>query len=230
MTTGAIVQARMSSARLPGKVLLEVEGKPLLQYVIERLQRARLDVIVVTTSVDPSDDAVDAFCDRAGVDCHRGSLDDVAGRVLETAESWHLDSFVRISGDSPLLDQQLVDQATALLAGEWDLATNVFPRTFPKGQSVEAIRRATFKRGYEAMTDPDDLEHVTTFFYRHPEEFRIRSFGAPAGLPDVSLAVDTADDVAAFEAIVGRMKRPHWTYTLEEIVQLATAGKGEAGT
>src|SRR4051794_2173021 len=116
MPTAAVVQARSGSTRLPGKVLREVGGRPLLAYLLERLEHAVLiDGVVVATSDDASDDSVVAFCRTVGADCHRGPVADVAGRILGAVRERDLDAFVRISGDSPLLDQGLVDRAVALL-------------------------------------------------------------------------------------------------------------------
>jgi spore coat polysaccharide biosynthesis protein SpsF (cytidylyltransferase family) len=226
MAIGAIVQARMGSARLPGKVLAEVSGKPLLAYLVERLERARkLDGVVVATSDVAEDDAVASFCRAAGVECHRGPLDDVAGRVLGAARAFGLDAFVRISGDSPLLDQDLADRAAVLLAGTGcDLATNVHPRrTFPHGQSVEAFRRDAFERGYAAAAEPGDFEHVTPVFYRRADEFVIESFEREPAIGDVRLVVDTEEDLAVVTEIVGAMTRPHWDYGLEELLELRSA-------
>jgi spore coat polysaccharide biosynthesis protein SpsF (cytidylyltransferase family) len=221
--TGAIVQARTSSSRLPGKVLREVAGKPLLQYLLERLANASLSrPVVVATSSDASDDDLAAFCDAFGVDCHRGPLDDVAQRMLEAAETRGLDAFVRVSGDSPLLDSALVDRAVELLrAGENDLVTNVHPRTFPHGQSVEALRTSAFRRMCSALTEPHDREHVTRYIYRHADEFRIASFTHDPDISALQLAVDTPEDLARFESILSSMTRPHWRYDLDGVVALA---------
>jgi spore coat polysaccharide biosynthesis protein SpsF len=223
MNIAALVQARTSSSRLPGKVLREVNGQPLLQYVIERLQHSELlDSIVVATSINSSDDGIAALCARLSVDCHRGPLHDVAARYLGAAERRQLDGFVRVSGDSPLLDQTLVDKTVALFrAGDYDLTTNVFPRSFPAGQSVEVISTDALHRGYERMVDPADFEHVTPFFYRHHSEFSIHSFTAEIDLSRIQLAVDTEADLMLFASIVAAMERPHWTYRVSDLVELA---------
>jgi spore coat polysaccharide biosynthesis protein SpsF (cytidylyltransferase family) len=207
-------------------VLSEAAAKPLLAYVVERVRRATLiDELLVATSDDPSDDAVASFCRAAGVNCHRGSLDDVAGRILGAVRAHGLDAFVRISGDSPLLDQSLVDRAVALLrdAGS-DVATNVYPtRTFPHGQSVEAIRTEAFERGYALAADAADLEHVTPAFYRHADEFVIASFMHDPDLGNVQLAVDTEADLDTFGDVLAAMSRPHWDYGLDEVLELHRA-------
>src|SRR5579862_9583374 len=138
----------MTSQRLPGKSLRPLCGQPMLQYVLDRL--SRLDVLseaVVATSTDPSDDAIDEFCRRIGRPCFRGSLDNVAERFLQAALAHRLSAFVRVSGDSPLLDQRLVARGVALFTESGsDLTTNIFPRTYPAGMSVEVVRTETFER------------------------------------------------------------------------------------
>jgi spore coat polysaccharide biosynthesis protein SpsF len=217
-----IVQARMSSERVPGKVLRPVGGKPMLQYLLERLRHAgMLDQVVLATS-DADDDApVAEFGREFGVECVRGSLPNVALRFLQVLEGRPCDYFVRISGDSPLFDPGLVTRAFELAAeGEWDLITNVMPRTFPPGQSVEAVRTATYREAYERFAEPEDFEHVTKYLYKHPEEFRIRNFRADRPYPGLHLAVDTPEQLDDFSAMVARMDRPHWEYTLDEVVRL----------
>jgi spore coat polysaccharide biosynthesis protein SpsF len=219
----AIVQARLGSSRLPGKVLAEIEGKPLLAYLLERLRRAEsLDGIVVATSDDPSDDELAEYCATNDIDCHRGPLEDVARRMLDAAEERGLSAFIRVSGDSPLLDPRLVDRAASLLGEDGgDVVTNVVPRTFPHGQSVEAIAVDAFRRACAEMTETHDREHVTPFLYRNAARFRIRSFSHETDLSSLQLAVDTREDLAFVRAIVGAMSRPHAEYGLEEIIGLA---------
>ena len=137
----------MSSKRFLGKVLHNVEGKPMLAYVLERLQRCRpLDGIVVATSTDDSDTPVADFCHECGVDCYRGPLQDVAGRFKEVLDEYRFDGFVRVCGDSPLIDQRLIDKGIRIFRRSgFDIVTNVSPKTFPKGQSVEVLSTDTFK-------------------------------------------------------------------------------------
>ena len=139
---GAIVQARMSSMRLPGKSLRPLCGKPMLQYVLESLAQVdELAETIVATSSDPSDDPIAEFCDQFGSVCFRGSLDHVAERFLQTANARGLSAFVRVSGDSPLLDPRFVARAVDLFVeSNADVVTNVFPRTYPPGMSVELVR------------------------------------------------------------------------------------------
>src|SRR3989338_6848553 len=141
MTIGAIVQARMSSVRLTGKVLLPLLGKPILEYVLERVEHARsIDRIVVATSDETNDDPIYAFCQNRNVECYRGSLDNVAQRFLGVIDQHNFDAFARICADSPFLDQRIVDKTVKMFRnGNYDMVANTLTRSFPKGQSVEVM-------------------------------------------------------------------------------------------
>lgn len=223
MRVGAIAHARMSSSRLPGKVLRPLAGRPALALLLDRLALAREpDVVAVATSDRPEDDPIAELCAARGTPCHRGPLDDVAARMLGAAEALGFDAFVRVNGDSPLIDPALVDRAIRLLhARGCDLVTNVFPRSFPVGQSVEAIRVEAMRTAVAEMTDPAYREHVTQWFYAHPERVRIESFTSDDGdFSEMVLALDTPEDAAAVEAVVARMERPVEEYGWREIAEL----------
>lgn len=219
---GAIIQARMGSRRLPGKVLRQVGGKPLLGYLLERITRCPcLQQVVVATSGEADDALVARLCQDYGVACFRGELDDVASRFVAIARQWQLSAFVRLSGDSPLLDTALVEQAVGRFgAGIHEVVTNVWPRSFPSGQSVEVVSSNAYLRAYGLMGEAADREHVTTFLYRHPELFSIANFAASEDLTWMRLSVDTPEDLARFATIVELMQRPQWEYRLDEITQL----------
>ncbi|MBW1712934.1 MAG: Gfo/Idh/MocA family oxidoreductase [Deltaproteobacteria bacterium] len=222
MKIGAIIQARMGSERFPGKVLHPVAGRPLLGYLLRRLERCRsLESLTLATSSSPQDDPLAEFASKAGLACVRGSLEDVAGRFVTALKTLDLDGFVRVCADSPWLDPQLVDQGVGLFSGgDWDLATNLHPRTFPPGQSVEVLRTETFLRTYPLMIEAADKEHVTRFFYRHPDGFKICNFEAGRDFDGLSLAVDTAGQMAAFEAVAAGLERPQWDYGWQETARL----------
>jgi spore coat polysaccharide biosynthesis protein SpsF len=179
-------------------------------------------MVVVATSTDETDDVVQGYCENIGVCCFRGFLEDVAGRFVSALQSCDFDAFVRVNADSPLLDQRLIDKGIDLFcSGNQDLVTNVWPqRTFPAGQSVEVIRTATFRQAYPLMTDPMDREHVTSYFYKYSNNFRIASFTSPVNLNGLHLSIDTPEDLRSFKAIIGQCRKPHWEYDLEEIVSI----------
>lgn len=217
---GVIVMARMSSQRLPGKVLAEIGGRPLLGYVTSSLERCRSVVeVVVATSDDPSDDPVVAACRRLGVPVERGALGDVAARMATVVRRRGYQAAVRISGDSPLIDHRLVDRAVGMLRdGGHDAVTNVDPRTFPAGQSVEVLTADALDRVITLGTDDADREHVTPPLYRHAEWFRLGRMSADRPRADERMVVDTPSDLIAMRGLIDRLPRPHHDYAWEELL------------
>lgn len=218
----AIVQSRLSSVRLPGKVLMPVYGKPILAYLIERLRRSKkLDQIVVATSTGADDDPIEEFCQQQQIRCQRGSLNDVLGRLLQTAIREERDAFVRINGDSPLMDPCIIDRVvTEFELCSADLATNVFPRSFPKGQSVEVVSTAALCSVATQPLTPEDREHVTRYFYSRPDQFRIRNVANDLDLSNMQMSIDTPEDLALFQRVVLAMTRDQAEYGIDELVGL----------
>jgi spore coat polysaccharide biosynthesis protein SpsF len=222
MKTGAIIQARMSSERFPGKVLHTIAGKPMLAYLLESLRHStKLSGIVVATSDHAADQPVADFCAAAGVACFRGSLHDVAGRFKDALAVYGFDVFLRVCADSPLLDWRLVDRAFEVFSlGNFDMVTNVLPRTYPRGQSVEVLRTDMFIAACPAMHEPEDREHVTSFFYKNPKHYTIHSIHLPDDHSFVRLCVDTADDMRVVSSMISQMEKPHWQHSLAELLEL----------
>lgn len=218
----------MNSARLPGKVLRLAAGKPMLAYLVDRLTHAtRANPVVVATSDTADDDAVASFCGQYGVTCIRGPLDDVMARFLRVLDETGARAFVRVNGDSPLIDASLIGRAVKLfMETEADLVTNVQQRTYPKGMSVEVVDGDAFRQAAAQADDPEDREHVTRCFYRHPERWRIAAFTSGRDLGKINLSVDTGVDFARFEAILAQMNRPHWQYGLDGVLALMPAQVG----
>lgn len=224
MTIGVVVQARMSSTRYPGKVLYPINGKPLLWYLLEGLRHCESEnPIVIATSDTKSDDAIEDFCKNTGVDWYRGPLHNVAKRFVETISAYRFEAFVRLSGDSPLLDHRLVDRAVGIFkSGHFDLVTNTLRRTFPKGQSVEILKSTTYRKTYDKMLAPDEQEHVTRYFYNHKKEFAVNNFESGEDYGDLELSVNTPEDMRRIESIIHSMEKPHWEYDFEELIELAS--------
>ena len=223
MTNVAIVQARMSSVRLPGKVLRELEGKPMLAWTLDRLHVSqRVDEVVVATSTDATDDAIERFCVEYGARCFRGALLDVADRFGAVIREMKIHQFVRISGDSPLIDPAVVDAAIGLYEKSVvDLVTNVQNRTFPKGQSVEVVRVPTFRRVCALLDSPLDKEHVTRYFYRCQGQYRMINFEAPFYAAEQNLSVDTLAD---FECVSRLIKISNGSPgTWQDLISIKTA-------
>jgi len=197
----------MSSQRRPGKMMLDVKGRVLLGRVIDRLKQAKsLNKIIVATSDNPSDQSIADFCKFENIKCFRGSLNNVADRFRQIAEQEKAEAFVRINGDSPLMDPAIVDHAVKLFKqGECDLVTNVLPRTFPKGQSVEVIRYENFKAIFDSSMTDNQKEHVTKVYYDNPIIFRIVNFTSGMDLGKMNLCIDTNDDLTRIEKIIERL-------------------------
>jgi len=198
------VQARMSSQRFPGKVLAPLAGRPLIAHVLERCGRAfGPEHVVLATSSDASDDPLAMFAKREGRTLFRGDLDNVAMRFQQCLAAHPCDWFVRISGDSPLIDPRLIVRIAEQRAPQFDLVTNVQKRTFPPGQSVEVVRGECFARIDSGALSAEEREHVTLAFYRASGKYRIRNVAArEPGLERQSYTVDTPEDLRAVEALI----------------------------
>lgn len=223
MRINAIIQARMGSRRLPGKVMHEIYGIPVLGYVIERVSRCRrVDTVIVATSDDPIDDVIEDYCQKQRIACFRGARDDVSRRFATVLRNYPCDGFVRVCADSPLLDTFLIDRAVEMFLGSpCDIVTNIMPRTYPRGQSVEVLKTSVFLDAQKNdFAEPNDYEHVTAYFYRHPERFIIHRLLSPIDLSTLRLCIDTVGDLEYVTTLIGMMKRPHWSYCLWDVVCL----------
>jgi spore coat polysaccharide biosynthesis protein SpsF len=223
---GLIIFSRMDSRRLPGKALRPIGDRPLLGRVLDRARLASSpDRIVVATTERDIDDPIARFASDQDVTVFRGATDDVAGRALACAEALGFEHFARISGDSPFFDPAMVHRLMELtLENDLDLATNVFPRSFPVGASVEIIASRALCRLVEATTDPQDREHVTRYFYDHANQFQIENVGAGDDrYQGVSVGVDEPDDLARAVWMAENLSKPIEAATLDEVVAVARA-------
>jgi len=217
----AIVQARMGSTRLPGKVLMDLGGKTVLARVVQRLRRARLlHEIVVATTVSPADAAIAEECDRLGVRVFRGSEDDVLERYYRAAAECGSEAILRITADCPVIDGELVDAVIQLWADEKvDYASNGLRLTFPRGLDAEVFRRDALERAWREARLPHQREHVTPYFYEHPELFSLASLVNGTDYSHDRWTLDTDADLELLRAIYqsfGNRDQFRW----KEIIQL----------
>jgi spore coat polysaccharide biosynthesis protein SpsF len=210
----AIILARMDSARLPGKPLLPIRGRPLLSWLLERcapLARQGIQIILATTDRQVDDPLVE-YAASESLLVFRGATSDVAGRVLACAETFELSHFFRVNGDSPLMDPDLLCDAYSCLSNDskLDFVTNIPGRSYPYGMSVEAFRTAGYRRGVDLMTKPSHREHVTAFFYENLSLFRwLPIHWSGPSLGSVRLTVDTPQDVSRMEELID-LAGPRW--------------------
>jgi spore coat polysaccharide biosynthesis protein SpsF len=206
----AIVQARYASRRLPGKVLADIAGKPMLLRVVERAARSReIDEVGVATTVRADDDAVADLCRKSGVECYRGSPQDVLDRYWQAAQAWEADWVVRLTADCPLMDASLIDELVgAFHAADppLDFAANRLPgdRTVPIGLDIEMCTRAALGRAWREAAEPHQREHVMPYFYENPGRFRILHLRHSPPWGDLRWTVDTAEDLAFVRAVYAR--------------------------
>jgi spore coat polysaccharide biosynthesis protein SpsF len=203
-----VVQARMTSSRLPGKVMRPILGAPMMGRQIERLRRSeRLGQLVVATSVDPSDAVIVDYCAALKRPTHRGPLHDVLGRYAETLEAFGpADHVVRLTADCPLADWTVIDRCIALhLETGADYTSNTVDRFYPRGLDVEVFRAEWLPKIAAETADPYDREHVTPFFYRHPDRFKIAQLVQQPYRAHYRWTVDRMDDfefaTAVYEAL-----------------------------
>lgn len=206
MKTVAIIQGRMSSRRLPGKILEDIAGMPLLAHVIRRAKAAGVfDEVIVATSLERSDDPVQDFCKTTGVSCFRGNLNDVLDRYYQAAKYHGADRIARLTGDCPLLDPAVIRRVVDALDSQYDYVSNVLHRSFPKGLDTEVFSIQTLTRVWEQARLPSEREHVTPFIYKNPTLFRI---GEVTQKPDHSAlrwTVDEPRDLDFVRAVFGQL-------------------------
>jgi spore coat polysaccharide biosynthesis protein SpsF len=200
-----VVQARTGSSRLPGKVLADVDGRPMLRYMLDRLTGLAVDDLVVATSVLDRDQPVADVAADAGVQVLRGPEADVLARFAAALNAHPADTVVRLTADCPLVDPAVVTAVVELHhdAGA-DYTCNVLPRTFPKGLDVEVVAAPALRRAVVEATDPPEREHVTPYLYRHPEHFRLANLRSGEDLGDERWTVDTADDLEFVRTVAAR--------------------------
>jgi spore coat polysaccharide biosynthesis protein SpsF len=223
--TLAILQARMSSTRLPGKVLLRVCGKPLLQHQVERVRRAaRIDELVVATSTDASDDALHALCESIGVRCHRGSLDDVLDRFIGAAKHSSPEYVVRLTGDCPLADPQVIDKVIAAAQQPGvDYASNALHPTFPDGLDVECMRHEVLQQAAREARKPSEREHVTPFIHTQPQRFALRDVKSDVDRSHLRWTVDEPADFVFVSQVFEYLYPSTPAFGLDDILEFERA-------
>lgn len=230
--TVAILQARMSSSRLPGKVMKPLLGRPMIERQLERLGRcATLDRIIVATSQEPSDDPLADHLRSLSVDMFRGSLGDVLDRYLATAQAFGVaGAVVRLTADCPLADPGVIDDCVRLHARLGvDYVSNSHRRTYPHGLDVEVFGLDALQAAGREATDPYEHEHVTPYIYRHPERFSLADLVQATDESGLRWTVDTPDDFDFVERVYAALYPGKPDFTSADVRALPFAHYGPAG-
>ena len=221
---GCIIQARMGSTRLPGKVMMNVEDqKPVLYFVIKQLQECKLiDKIIVATTTNDEDSQIVNYSKNLGIDYFRGSAKDVLDRYYQCAKEYSISTIVRIPSDKPLIDPEIVDNVINFFRNNsYDYVTNFLSNpTFPSGTEVEIFSMNALKKAWKNAKLPSEKEHVTPYFTNHKDEFKITHVENSENLSHLRWAVDRIEDLKLVRKIVSKIKkRP---IMMKDIVDLFT--------
>lgn len=224
MQTTIIVQARMTSTRLPGKVLKKVLGKPLLVYQLERLRRVKLaDEIVIATTTNETDLPIVKLCSDLAISCFRGPEEDVLARYYGAAQQFPGDIIVRLTSDCPVIDPQVIDKVIQYYLDhqqEVDYVSNVLERTYPRGMDTEVFSFKALHEAFEEATDKADREHVTPFIYRQPERYQLANVPYQEDQSRHRWTVDTPQDLELVTRILEALYPYKPQFTLEDILSL----------
>ena len=201
MSVNAIIQARCGSTRFPNKVFANIDGKPLLWHVVNRLKYAtKIDDIIVATTVSEKDEKIEEWCRENNVHCFRGSEENVLNRYYSASEAFPSDYVVRITADDPFKEPKVIDAViTKLIEEGYDHVTNNLPPSFPEGLDCEAFKKSALDRSEKEAETAFEREHVTQYIYHHPEIFRI---GNVSHDEDLSYLRWTIDKDVDFEMVL----------------------------
>lgn len=223
MKVTAIIQARCGSTRLPGKIFMEIDGKPLLWHVVNRLTYAELiDDVVVATTTDSKDDATAEWCKENGIKCFRGSEDDVLSRFYNAAIEFPCDVIVRVTADDPFKEPCIIDKIIKKLFDEnLDLSTNVFPPSYPEGLDCEVFTFNVLQTMEKITNDPYNREHVTPYIYNNPDKFKIGNVTSSRQLSSYRWTIDNKEDYDMVNEIYKKRKdRSKGILLMEEILEI----------
>lgn len=219
-----ILQARMGASRLPGKPLKKVLGRTLLSYQLERLRRSHsASEIVVATTTEPQDDQIAEFCNSENIPVYRGSPLDVLDRYYQAAKLFAADYVVRVTGDCPIIDPEIVDQVIDYYLGQlpkFEYLSNSIVHTYPRGLDVEIFSFALLERAHINAKLPEEREHVTLHFYTHPESFSVGNVASNKDVSHHRWTVDTMEDFELISKILSTLYPLKSTFNTEDVLAL----------
>lgn len=217
----AIVQARMGSSRLPGKVLKDICGKPMLWHIVSRIRKAEyVDDVVIACTLNKEDDRLEDFAASNNLGIYRGRVDDLVDRFYEAGKKFHADVVVRIWGDCPLVDPALIDKLLSeFIGGGYDHGNNFNPRTYPEGMNFEIYSAGTLERIWSETDDPFYREYPFEYIYSNPQSFKAIYDTNNTDLSDIHLTVDYIQDFQLVTDIYQNLYSEQKTFHLGEILE-----------
>lgn len=203
----AIIQARQTSTRLPGKTMRMLSGKPLLQYVVDNLEKAQnINKLVVATTTDPEDDIIDLWCKRNSIFVYRGDREDVLSRFYECALKYKADAIVRVTSDCPLVDPFIVDNVIDLFKNtKSDYSANNLVKSFPHGLDIEIFSFDVLRESFENAKKQQEREHVTQYIRARPEKYKLTNFSCSGNYNDIRVTIDEEMDFKLVESIIRKL-------------------------
>lgn len=219
---GAIVQARLGSTRLPGKVLCEISGKPLIWHIIKRISSTKLvEKVILATTTNPLDDELENWAKENNVECFRGEEINVLNRFYECAKIYSLDTIVRVTADDPLKDASIIDETIQyFIEQDLDFASNNNPPTYPEGLDVEVFSMEALALAKFSNTTSFEQEHVTQFFHKRQEQFRIGNLEYIKDLSNLRWTVDTAKDLKMVRIIYSHLFDKNNLFSFQDVLNL----------
>lgn len=220
----ATIEARMTSTRLPGKVLLPLGDKPVLARLIERIKRSHtIDTIVIATTINASDDGIVALAKSMDINVWRGSEENVLERVLDAAQSVQADIIVELTGDNPLVDWRHIDYLVGIVASDiYDYASNSTKETFPRGFDVKVFPARVLAEVNRLTQDPVDQENVSIYIYNHPEQYKLYNWSAEGKMArkELRMTLDTKEDYSLIRTLFERLLPQDPDFSAEDVVDM----------
>ena len=209
-----IIQARAGSKRLPGKVLKKIGGDSILKRIIKTVKKIdKISQIIIATTNKKEDNQIINICKKNKVKYFRGSNNDVASRFYMILDKIDCDYFMRLNADSPFIDYKLIKKHLKKINyKKFDIVTNVLKRSFPKGQSIEILKKSIFMENYKKIKSKKEREHVTPFFYKNKKKFNIYNYENTTNLSNIKLSVDTNNDLIRMRNIYKKLPKKNFSW------------------
>ncbi len=223
MKIAAIVQARMMSTRLPKKILMEAVGKSLLSLMIERLKHSEyIKEVIIATTTNPKDDILAEFCEKNNIPYFRGDEDDVLDRYYQTAKHFNVDTIVRATSDCPLIDPKVTDQVIKFfLEGDYDYVSNIAPPSYPDGLDTYAFSFKALEKAWTEAKDKHEREHVTPYFWKHPELFKVANVGQEEDMSQTQRwTIDYQEDYDFLKTVFEELYKEGQVFYMQEVLDL----------